>query len=164
MFDPQKLITALHHHKVRYVIIGGVAAEIHGAEQKTGDFDICYDRAIDNIAALVSAISPLAPRLRGKNIPENLPFHFDVETVKRGFNFTLHTSVGDLDLLGIVDGVGEYKQALATSEEVSLYGKLCRVLSIDALIASKKAADRPKDRAVILELEAIKVLKKNSGR
>ena len=160
MFDPQRLITALHREGVAYVIIGGVAAEIHGAEQKTGDFDLCYDRSGDNMAALVSAVSPLSPKLRGKNVPNNLPFRFDVETVNRGLNFTLKTDAGDLDRLGLIDGVGDFKAALAESEEIELYGIPCRVLKIDALIASKRAANRPKDIAVLYELEAIKVLRK----
>ena len=58
MFDPQRLISALHQHRVRYVIVGGIAAEIHGTEQKTGDFNVCDDRAADNLTALVAALSP----------------------------------------------------------------------------------------------------------
>jgi hypothetical protein len=161
VFDPKHLITALHLNQVRYVIIGGIAAEIHGAEQKTGDFDICYDRSSDNLDAIISAISELHPKLRGKNLPESLPFQFDSQTLKSGLNFTLRTDAGDLDLLGFVQGLGEFQDAFDASEEILLYEIPCRVLKIDPLIATKRAANREKDRAMILELEAIKSLKKS---
>jgi predicted nucleotidyltransferase len=160
VFNPERLITLLDQNHVRYVIIGGIAAEIHGAEQKTGDVDICYDRNADNIESLISAIKQLSPRLRGQNLPKDLPFNFDSATIKNGLNFTLSTDAGDLDLLGFVEGLGDFQDAFHASEEITLYGIACRVLNIDALIAVKRKINRPKDRAVILELEAIKALRK----
>ena len=71
-------------------------------------------------------------------------------------NFTLATDLGDIDLLGEVAGVGDYAAALAASEEVELFGATFRVLNLDALIASKRAAGRPKDLMVLPELEALR--------
>ena len=73
-----------------------------------------------------------------------------------GLNFTLTTDVGDIDLMGEVAGVGDYAAALAASERVELFGATFDVLTLDALIASKRAAGRPKDLLVLPELEALR--------
>ena len=44
------------------------------------------------------------PYLRGA--PPGLPFRWDDRTLKAGLNFTLTTTLGDLDLLGEVAGGG----------------------------------------------------------
>ena len=74
-------------------------------------------------------------------------------------NFTLETDSGDLDVLGEVSGVGGYAQALAQSQEKEMYSCEVRVLSLEALIAAKKAASRNKDKSHLLELEALKKLR-----
>ncbi len=80
----------------------------------------------------------------------------DVETIKRGLNFTLRTSSGDIDLLGELTGVGTYADVLGQSVEAELFGSTCRFINLDALIRSKRAAGRAKDLEVIAELEAIR--------
>jgi hypothetical protein len=74
-------------------------------------------------------------------------------------NFTLQTDLGDIDVLGEVSGVGSYEQALAQSEEKTVFGVIVRILSVDGLIASKRAAGRLKDRNHILELEELKKMR-----
>ena len=53
---------------------------------------------------LAAALSRFQPYLRGA--PEGLPFRFDAATIRRGLNFTLRTTAGDIDVLGEVAGVG----------------------------------------------------------
>ncbi len=71
-------------------------------------------------------------------------------------NFTLTTDLGDLDLLGEVAGIGDYAAALATSMPVELFSLSFDVLTLEALIVSKRAAGRPKDLQVLPELEALR--------
>ena len=59
-------------------------------------------------------------------------------------------------MLGEVAGVGSYEDVLASSIQMSLLGNDLRVLSIDGLIAAKRAAGRPKDLLVLPELEALR--------
>jgi hypothetical protein len=161
MLDPVPLLRRLNDRHVEYVIIGGVAMIAHGSAHITKDLDVCYSRTPENVASLVAALSPLHPYLRG--VPPGLPFHFDVPTVQAGLNFTLVTSLGDFDLLGEVKGVGRYTEALAQSEDHQIGGVSVRVLSLDALIASKKAAGRPHDLNHVLELEELKKLRRASN-
>jgi hypothetical protein len=157
MFDPAAILRQLLDHHVEFVVIGGLAMTIHGSAHVTRDLDVCYRRTADNIAALVAAFAPLHPYLRGA--PASLPFKFDAPTVQAGLNFTLTTDLGDVDLLGEVSGVGTADQVIAQSEERTLFGITVRVLSLEALISSKKAAGRLKDRNHLLELEELKKLK-----
>ena len=81
---------------------------------------------------------------------------FDVQTLGQGLNFTLTTSVGDLDLLGEVTGGGRYEDLLAHSQSIPLLGTTCQCVTLDGLIRLKRAAGRPKDLEAIAELEALR--------
>jgi hypothetical protein len=138
---------------VDYIIVGGVAAGIHGALRTTLDLDIVYDRDPANVGRLVTALGPFQPYLRGA--PSGLPFQFDAETVLRGLNFTLTTSLGDLDLLGEITGGGRYDALKSSADVVELEGFQCLVVSLPTLIDLKRAAGRGKDREALAELEAL---------
>ncbi len=138
---------------VEYIIVGGVAAGIHGALRTTVDLDVVYRRTEHNIDRLTSALAPFQPYLRGA--PAGLPFRFDRDTVLRGLNFTLATTLGALDLLGEVTGGGTFENLIPASETVTLEGCDCRVVSLPTLIALKRAAGRGKDREVVAELELL---------
>ena len=114
---PDQVIEAplrlLGEYGVDCVIVGGVAAAIHGSSLLTNDLDVCYSRDPANLRRLAQALQSVNARLR--NAPEGLPFILDHETLKRGLNFTFATDIGDLDLLGGVRGLGEYEVVLAGS-------------------------------------------------
>jgi hypothetical protein len=86
---PLRLLGEYH---VKCVIVGGVAAAIHGSILLTNDLDVCYARDSANLEQLVAALQSVHARLR--NVPEGLPFILDSETLKRGLNFTFATSSG----------------------------------------------------------------------
>lgn len=150
----EKLLRVLVDEGVEFMIIGGVAAYHHGSSRVTLDLDILYARSPANIGRLVRALVPLNPYLRGA--PLGLPFKFDALTVEKGLNFTLTTDAGPLDCLGEVAGIGRYEAVLPRSHDADLFGMRCKFLDLDALIASKRAAGRPKDLEALAELEAIR--------
>ena len=84
---------------------------------------------------------------------------FDAATIQGGLNFTLTTDLGDIDFLGEISGIGGYKKAVAMSEEKEIYGMKVRVLSLEGLIAAKKAAGRTKDQLHLLELQELKKMR-----
>jgi hypothetical protein len=105
MIDLEPLLIELSRGGVEFIIVGGVAATILGSARVTQDLDVVYARTPENLARLAVALAPLRPYLRGA--PPGLPFRWDADTLRRGLNLTLTTSLGDLDLLGdIVDGGG----------------------------------------------------------
>jgi len=131
----------------------GVAANIHGALRTTLDIDVVYGRSPANIERLAAALGPYQPYLRGA--PLGLPFTFDPATIERGLNFALTTTLGDIDLLGEVAGGGPFDQLLPYAESVELESRRCLVVSLEKLIALKRAAGPAKDREALAELEAL---------
>jgi hypothetical protein len=152
-----ELLHELAVAKVEFVLIGGLAMRAHGSAHTTDDMDICYSRTDANIKAVSYAMAPLHPYMRGA--PPGLPFKFDEATIKAGLNFTLDTARGEIDFLGEVSGLGGYDKVLAQSKPMMLFGIPVQVLSLDGLIAAKKAAGRLKDRNHILELEELKKIR-----
>jgi hypothetical protein len=152
--DFEGLLKTLSSARVDFILAGGVAATLHGAARATYDIDVVYSRESANVDRLVAALMTLQPYLRGA--PRGLPFHFDRDTITRGLNFTLTTTLGDLDLLGELTGGGNYEALLPDTETLLLFGFECRCLTLEKLIAVKRAAGRPKDLEVIAELEALR--------
>ena len=148
------MLEALVHADVAFVVIGGVALVTQGGARATFDLDVCYERSPKNHLHLERALSPLNPRLRG--VDQSLPFFLDVRALGSGLNFTLTTSLGDLDLLGEVAGVGNYADAAADADVVEAFGVSFKVLSLAKLEASKRAAGRPKDLQDLAEIAALR--------
>lgn len=148
-----KQISLLAKFEVECVIVGGVAATLHGSAFPTNDLDVCYARTPGNLKKLATALQSVGARLR--NAPEDLPFILDAETLRRGLNFTLSTDIGSLDLLGELRGVGYYDDVLAGSLIMNLLGHQFAVIDINKLIAAKRNAGRPKDMVTVAELEAL---------
>ena len=140
--------------QVDFIVVGGLAAIVHGSSRLTQDVDVVYSRTPDNLQRIVDALRPHEPYLRGA--PPGLPFLWDVRTLKNGLNFTLRTKLGDIDLLGEIVGGGRYENLLPHSREMPMFGIRAKVLGLDKLIEVKRAAGRPKDFEVIAELEAIR--------
>jgi predicted nucleotidyltransferase len=154
MTDFGGLLRVLAGAEVEFILIGGVAAAFHGAIRTTRDLDIVYRRSSENVARLVTALVPLKPYLRGA--PPGLPFRWDAQTIAHGLNFTLTTTLGDLDLLGEIVGGGKFENLVSHSTTAMVFGVQCVCLDLDTLIAVKRAAGRPKDLEAIAELEALR--------
>ncbi len=151
--DFEGLLRALAGAEVDFVVVGGVAAFAHGSARLTLDLDVVYSRRPENLQRLVAALTPLKPYLRGA--PPGLPFRWDAETLRRGLNFTLRSDLGDVDVLGEITGGGGYDDLKPHSALTVLFGIECSCLGLEKLIATKRAAGRPKDIEAIAELEAI---------
>jgi predicted nucleotidyltransferase len=151
--DFAALIRQLSQNEVKFIIVGGAAATAHGSARLTLDLDIVYQRSGNNIQNMVNALRPIQPYLRGA--PAGLPFEWSVETIQRGLNFTLTTTLGALDLLGEIVGGGGYEQLLPHTIRIEVGGVECFCLGLERLIEVKRAAGRPKDLETIAELERI---------
>jgi predicted nucleotidyltransferase len=154
----EAILAALIAHGIRFVVIGGVAATVHGSARFTNDIDICYDTAPDNIDRLVALLTEWHAYLRG--VEPGLPFILDARTFRTTPLMTLTTTMGPIDVLDQVPGVGGYDEAVADSEVGRVGATEFRTLTLDALIASKKAVRRKKDVEQLIELEAIRALRK----
>lgn len=157
----EAIISALVARGIRFVVVGGVAATVHGSARFTNDIDICYDAAADNVQRLVELLVEWKAYLRG--VEEGLPFILDERTFRATPMMTLTTNLGAIDLLADVPGVGDYAAARAQSQPVRI-GKIeFRALTLEALIASKRAVRRKKDVEQLIELEALLELRRKQG-
>lgn len=154
------LLSSLAANNVEFVIIGGLAATLHGSARVTYDLDVVYNRRAENLSRIVAALALFQPYLRGA--PAGLPFKFDVETLKRGLNFTFTTSAGPIDLFGELSGIGSYEAVRAHANTATMFGGTYLFIDLEGLIASKKAAGRPKDLETIAELETIREERRRS--
>ncbi|HEX3468038.1 MAG TPA: hypothetical protein VHT05_08185 [Candidatus Elarobacter sp.] len=161
MTEQRDVLRRLAEAEARFVVIGGVAAKLHGSAYVTFDLDLAYERTRDNAKRIATALLSLHPRPRG--LPHDLPFVFDAQTLISAEVLTLETDAGDVDLLGAVKGVGPYSAVEASSELVDLAGFSVRILSIDGLIRAKRAAGRPKDEPGLIELEMLKEARLANG-
>ena len=162
MTDFGKVLRTLSDPGVNFVLIGGVAANLHGSARATFVVDVVYERTRENIREIARALAPYKPYLRGA--PPNLPFAFDEATIRNGLNFTLTTTLGDLDLLGEVVGGGNYQQLLPFSVEMQAFGLPCRCVTLERLVQLKRAAGRPKDFEALAELQLLLERRSRKGQ
>jgi hypothetical protein len=149
----REILPVLIQHKVDFIVVGGGAAIAHGLARATYDVDVVYSRNPDNIQRLVDALRMHQPYLRGA--PPGLPFRWDARTIQSGLNFTLTTSLGEIDVLGEVAGGGTYDRLLPCTEEKNVFEVCCRFVTLETLIQLKRAAGRPKDLETVAELQAL---------
>ncbi|MGH7484869.1 MAG: nucleotidyl transferase AbiEii/AbiGii toxin family protein [bacterium] len=154
MTDFKALLEALAAAGVEFILVGGLAGIAHGSARLTQDIDIVYARRDENLEKLAEALTKHHPYLRGA--PPGLPFKWDATTLRHGLNFTLETTLGDIDLLGEITGGGLYEDLLPHTLELRLFNCLTLCLDLDKLIETKRAAGRPKDLEAIAELEALR--------
>jgi hypothetical protein len=148
MPDLEKLLERLIQHDVEFVLIGGYAAMMHGAPNATLNVEVCSPMHWENVEKIQAALADLDPVHRET---PHIPFK-----VREGLkNCYLSTTLGKIDFLGLVSGVGDYSEAAAHSIEMELpIGKL-RVLDCESLIRAKLAAGREKDLLVVKQLRAM---------
>ncbi|HEY4826080.1 MAG TPA: nucleotidyl transferase AbiEii/AbiGii toxin family protein [Solirubrobacteraceae bacterium] len=152
-----EILRRLVERGVDFVVIGGIAAVLHGSARNTFDLDIAFATDDANLAALGDVLTALGARLKG--IGESVPFVPDARALRQIELLTLVTELGELDILARPPGAPSYQELRRNADRYDLGGFNVSVASVDDLIAMKQAAGRPKDLLDIEELEAIKRLR-----
>jgi hypothetical protein len=145
----------LNEHDVQFVIIGGVAARLHETGYATVDVDICPSNADANLVNLSRALRELGARLRIEGDASGVPFDPHPDALRQVTTMTLITDQGPLDLCfepaGFSDG---YAGLVDQSTTIVVAEVDVPVASLADVVASKRAAGRPKDIVVLPALEA----------
>lgn len=153
--DPERLITTLSAHGVRYVLIGALAARLQGFPRVTADADITPDLDPENLERLANALRELDARVFTDSVPEGLPFDFTSETLARSGMWKLTTDAGRLDILFDPPGVEGYEDLARGAVTFEVFGADLLAASLEDILRLKEAADRPQDRADVIVLRAM---------
>jgi len=152
--DLPNLVDMLSDAGVEFVIIGGLAGIIHGSTRTTQDIDICCKFTPENLSKLFTAIKNANPVHRMS--PNRPVLVLNSQNADKFKNLYLDTDIGQLDCLGEVQGIGSFDEVCKNAISVHIGGKNYQVLSLDALIKSKKSLNRPIDKQDVIQLQAIK--------
>ncbi len=132
-----RLLESLLRHKIRFMVVGLSAAALQGAPVVTEDIDLWFDDLSN------PKLSQALVKVGAAYIP---PF---------GINPPMLGGPGSdpFDVVIRMDGLGKFADEWKHSLEIKV-GKLqLKVLSLERILASKQAANRPKDRLVIPVLQ-----------
>lgn len=159
-FDPAAIVEVLNRHGVRYVVIGGYAANVHGAVRPTLDIDVTPQQTHENLERLVAAITELEAKYRTEHVEGGLTFSITAEDLANGTRLMLNleTKHGELDISMVPQGTDGYDDLIRGARRHTLRdGVSAEVASLADVIRSKETADRPKDRAALPELRRLVV-------
>ncbi len=137
------------------MVIGGLAATLHGSPLRTGDADVCPARDEANLDRLARALAALEARIRSVDAPDGLPFARDARFLSGVELLNLSTRAGDLDVVMVPPGTGGYDDLERRAVTFDLAGLRVRAAALEDLIRSKEATGRPKDEAALPTLKSL---------
>ncbi len=154
-----EILSHLHDNKVDFVIVGGVAAALHGNSRVTFDLDVVPRLTPDSWAAAIDLLWSLGARPR---IPEPLERVRDVDQVRRWRNeknmlaLNFRSPDGGTELDFLVSESDRFDELRQRAVKVAVDGRTFFVASIDDLITMKEQAGRPQDLLDVAQLRDIK--------
>ncbi len=158
-FDPERVLTALADHEVRFILIGGMAAVLHGDVDVTVDINVVPERSDENLERLAEALRGLATRIRTEAEPEGLSFDCSARffrNLSQDSIVHLTTEAGDLDVTFCPSGTSGFSDLLRDAIEIEAADRLHSfVASLEDVIRSEQAADREKDRLALPRLRCL---------
>ena len=156
-FDPFAMCSILNEEGVEYVVLGGFAAILRGSPVTTHDLDVIPSRERSNLDRLGRALTRMNAMIRvsGDPVPTKIDGGF---LANMPHMLNLVTDFGEMDLTFAPAGnAGDFDgwSRGATSEEIE-DGLMVLVASLDDIIDSKRAANRPKDQMALPYLESLR--------
>jgi hypothetical protein len=150
--DPELLFTTLAAHGVSYVLIGAMAARLQGFPRMTADTDITPAADRENLRRLADSLCALEAKVFTEAVPEGLSFDCSSEMLARAEMWNLVTSAGRLDIAFKPSGTTGYDDLAEHAVVFRVFGVDVRTASLEDIIRSKEAADRPQDRQDVVVL------------
>ena len=145
----EALFACLDRHGVQYVLIGGLAAVLHGSPLPTLDADICPSTNPDNLERLAAALDELDARIRTPDAIDGVAFPRDAVFLSRIALLNLVTRAGDVDLAFTPAGTAGFPDLSERAIPMIIQGVTVLVAALDDVIRSKQAANRPKDHRTL---------------
>jgi len=143
----QDVFRCFQKHKVRYLVIGGVASVLHGVPRATFDLDILIEATPDNAKRLLDALLDAQLGTASLTTPEDLLAH-EITVFADKIRIDVQTSTPGVD----------FQDAWQRRQIMNYHGQEFYVLSKDDLISSKRAVGREVD------LEDVRLLELAEGK
>jgi predicted nucleotidyltransferase len=152
----------LHENNVDFILVGGLAAVLHGSPIHTADVDLVYSVDAANIDRLLRVLEQIDAIFRAQPERRLLP---NRSHLVGGGHLNLLTRHGPLDLLGTIGNNLDFRQLLPHSTEMEIgHGLLVKVLNLETIIEIKEQLGSEKDAAVLPTLrQTLSELKRKRG-
>lgn len=159
--DLGRLLATLADHGVDYIVIGGVATQVHGHRRTTMDLDLTPDPDPENLARLAGALGelearPRDPALQQSRIPIGDPERLAVAAIVP----PLTTRHGQLHILKEPKGARSFERMREAALVIEFDGIEVAIASLDDLIRMKRAAGRRSD---LDDIAALTEVEKEQG-
>ncbi|MBI4430252.1 MAG: hypothetical protein HY587_00885 [Candidatus Omnitrophica bacterium] len=158
----EEIFRDFQKEKVKYMLVGGIAVNLHGLVRNTSDLDILVKMSDKNLHKIVSILKKHGYRVRQPVDPMGIA---DAKTRKdwienkhmKAFNFFLDKEWKEVDI--IIDSPVSYEEAKQKAKYIELGNLLLPLISVDHLIQMKENTGRDMDRSDIAMLKKMKELK-----
>ncbi len=145
------IATVLNKHGVKYVLIGGFAAQLQGVPvPPTRDADSTPAADLENLAKLAKALTEIHARWRVLGgPPEGVEATLDARWFVKAPIATFVTDHGPFDVSLRPDGTEGYEDLVRNAVTVYLGDVTVQLASVEDIVRSKAAAGRLKDREAL---------------
>jgi len=160
----EDILREFQHHKVKYIIVGGIAVNLLGSFRNTAALDILVEMTDANLAKVVTVLKKKGYRVKQPVDPMGIA---DKKTRKdwihnkhmKAFNFYKEEELKEVDI--IIDSPVSYAQARKNIKRIRGGGLTLPVVSLKDLMRMKKDTGRALDK---LDMEQLKLIQKLRGR
>jgi hypothetical protein len=151
-FDPRAILAALERNYVDYVLIGGLAQVLRGADHLTAGVDICPSFAAGNLEHLSQSAAELSAQRADGKPPELTDAALSMHAV-----ISLLTPAGPLQIIGSPEGApkGYLDLRRAATKEHLGEGVQPMVASVGDLARMAAARGRDQDTHRLAQLRRI---------
>ena len=151
--DYKEMLQCLLEENVRFLLVGAYAVAVHGFPRATKDIDFFVWATPENAANLMRALAKFGAPL--DDISES-------DFSSEGIIFQIGNSPRRIDIITNISGI-QFEHAYANRQATSIEGIEVPVISLQDLIANKRASGRMQDLADIEKLESAQLQKKKPG-
>lgn len=158
----EEILRDFKKERVKYLLVGGIAFNLHGGLRNTADLDILVEMSDQNLEKIVRILKKRGYRVRQPVDPMGIA---DQKTREgwihrkhmKAFNFYKDNGLEEVDL--IINTPVTYIEAVRKVVRIRVGDILLPIISLDHLIKMKQNTGRPIDQLDVAELKKIKKLK-----
>lgn len=159
----EEILRAFQKQKVKYVLVGGFAVNLHGFMRSTADMDILVEMSDGNLKKVVGILKKQGYRVKQPVDPMGIAdaktrYDWIHNKHMQAFNFYKEDELKEVDI--IIKSPVSFEEAREGMAMVKAGGVTACIISIDNLIKMKQGARRGVDELDIKKLREIKKLRK----